>query len=74
MKKVLARQGNNVEIAKNCIIFIGDGMGTPTITAGRILKGQMNGATGEEAKVVFEDFPSVGLSKVSFLKLFIKLF
>ena len=27
LKKILQRQKNDVEIAKNCIIFIGDGMG-----------------------------------------------
>lgn len=39
-------------------------MGTPTITAGRILKGQLKGAAGEETKVSFEDFPNVGMAKV----------
>lgn len=49
--------------AKNVIIFIGDGMGFSTITAGRIWTGQSKGYSGEEYKLVFEDFPSTGLSK-----------
>ncbi|OXA45828.1 Intestinal-type alkaline phosphatase [Folsomia candida] len=38
----------NEGMAKNGIIFIGDGMGMATITAGRIFKGQSEGRTGEE--------------------------
>ncbi|KAL2738701.1 alkaline phosphatase 4 isoform X1 [Vespula squamosa] len=49
--------------AKNVIIFVGDGMGISTITAGRILTGQSKGFSGEEYKLVFEDFPSTGFSK-----------
>ncbi|KAF7383348.1 hypothetical protein HZH66_012698 [Vespula vulgaris] len=49
--------------AKNVIVFIGDGMGSSTITAGRILTGQSKGLSGEEYKLVFEDFPSTGFSK-----------
>lgn len=33
----------NKNIAKNLILFLGDGMGLTTITAGRIRKGQMTG-------------------------------
>lgn len=50
--------------AKNVIVFVGDGMGISTITAGRILTGQSKGLSGEEYKLVFEDFPSTGFSKV----------
>ncbi|XP_076620217.1 alkaline phosphatase 4 isoform X2 [Colletes latitarsis] len=49
--------------AKNIIIFIGDGMGISTITAGRIFTGQAKGTTGEEYKLAFEKFPNTGLSK-----------
>ncbi|XP_055371415.1 alkaline phosphatase 4, partial [Condylostylus longicornis] len=38
-------------------------MGMPTITAGRIYKGQLNEQSGEEASLVFDDFPYVGLAK-----------
>lgn len=64
LKKILKQQKDDVEVAKNCIIFIGDGMGMPTITAGRILKGQLNQKSGEEETVIFEDFPHSGFSKV----------
>ncbi|XP_076176953.1 alkaline phosphatase 4-like [Ptiloglossa arizonensis] len=49
--------------AKNVIIFIGDGMGMSTITAGRIFKGQSKGTTGEEYKLAFEMFPNTGFAK-----------
>ncbi|XP_017758149.1 PREDICTED: alkaline phosphatase 4-like isoform X2 [Eufriesea mexicana] len=54
---------NNENRAKNTIIFIGDGMGISTITAGRIYKGQMKGSTGEEYKLAFEKFPNTGFAK-----------
>ncbi|CAL8078183.1 unnamed protein product [Orchesella dallaii] len=50
-------------IAKNVILFIGDGMGMPTITASRIFKGQQAGHSGEEGYLFFEKFPHVGLTK-----------
>ncbi|XP_054000166.1 alkaline phosphatase 4 [Hylaeus anthracinus] len=49
--------------AKNIIVFIGDGMGISTITAGRIFKGQMMGTTGEEYQLAFEKFPNTGFAK-----------
>uniref|UniRef100_A0ACB8FBB7 Uncharacterized protein n=1 Tax=Sphaerodactylus townsendi TaxID=933632 RepID=A0ACB8FBB7_9SAUR len=49
--------------AKNLILFLGDGMGVPTITAARIYKGQMAGGSGEEAMLAMEKFPYVALSK-----------
>lgn len=39
-------------------------MGVPSVTAGRILKGQLQGKTGEETKLAMDEFPHVGLSKV----------
>ena len=36
-----------VRKAKNVILFMGDGMGVQTVTAGRILKGQKRGENGE---------------------------
>ena len=47
------------------IIFVGDGMDITTITAARILKGQLKGNTGEEEKTAWDEFPHVALSKVS---------
>jgi alkaline phosphatase len=49
--------------ARNVILFIGDGMGVSTVTAARILDGQMRGESGEENLLSFEKFPYVALSK-----------
>lgn len=49
--------------AKNVILFVGDGMGVSTVTAARILEGQMNGESGEENQLSFDRFPFAGLSK-----------
>lgn len=54
----------NNRIAKNVIIFIGDGMGLSTINAARIYKGQKLGNTGEETILEYETFPNVALAKV----------
>jgi alkaline phosphatase len=43
--------------AKNVILFVGDGMGISTLTAARILDGQMKGNSGEEGYLSFETFP-----------------
>ena len=59
--------------AKNIIIFVGDGMNLPTLTAARIHKAQRNSnytVNGEESFLFFETFPHVGLSKV--IKLCVK--
>lgn len=50
----------NFKKAKNLIIFVADGMSIPTQTAARMYMG------GEEKVLSFENFPSVGLSKVRF--------
>jgi alkaline phosphatase len=49
--------------AKNVILFVGDGMGITTITAARILEGQMRGESGEENSLSFERLPYLSLSK-----------
>jgi alkaline phosphatase len=49
--------------AKNVILFIGDGMGVSTVTASRILEGQMQGKNGEEHQLSFDTFPFAGLAK-----------
>ncbi|MGL4579239.1 MAG: alkaline phosphatase [Shewanella xiamenensis] len=54
---------NEVGAAKNVILFVGDGMGVSTITAARILEGQLKGKTGEENSLSFETLPYVGLAK-----------
>lgn len=53
----------NVRPAKNIILFIGDGMGVSTVTAARILEGQLRGESGEENVLAFENFPYLALSK-----------
>ena len=54
--------------AKNIILFIGDGMSLPTLTASRIYKAQREvnfdgSVNGEESLLFFETLPHVGLSK-----------
>ncbi|XP_028731999.1 LOW QUALITY PROTEIN: intestinal-type alkaline phosphatase-like [Peromyscus leucopus] len=49
--------------AKNLIIFLGDGMGVPTVTATRILKGQLEGQLGPETPLAMDRFPYMALSK-----------
>ncbi|MDT0595897.1 alkaline phosphatase [Glaciecola petra] len=49
--------------AKNVILFVGDGMGVSTVTAARILEGQMLGKEGEEHQLSFDTFPFAGLAK-----------
>uniref|UniRef100_A0A3Q3JWN0 Alkaline phosphatase n=1 Tax=Monopterus albus TaxID=43700 RepID=A0A3Q3JWN0_MONAL len=49
--------------AKNIILFLGDGMGVSTVSAARILRGQMEGGSGEEAMLAMDTFPFVALSK-----------
>ena len=50
-------------IARNVILFIGDGMGVSTVTAARIFDGQSLGLSGEEHSLIFETFPHVALVK-----------
>lgn len=51
----------NENVAKNIILFIGDGMGIPTITATRHLKELLK----NESSLSFEEFPHVSASKVN---------
>ncbi|XP_024135269.1 intestinal-type alkaline phosphatase 1 [Oryzias melastigma] len=53
----------NLERAKNLILFLGDGMGVATVTAARMLKGQLAEQSGEESSLVMDTFPYVALSK-----------
>jgi alkaline phosphatase len=48
--------------AKNVILFVGDGMGVSTVTAARILEGQLRGVDGEYNRLSFERFPFTGFS------------
>lgn len=49
--------------AKNTIFFLGDGMSITTVTASRILDGQMSNQTGEENVLSWEHFPWTAFSK-----------
>lgn len=53
----------NTRKAKNVILFVGDGMGVSTVTAARILEGQLKGQDGERNKLGFETLPYLALSK-----------
>ena len=80
-----ASQQRVKSIAKNIVLFIGDGMGISTITAARILKGQLEAQsrndwshqekeahfkTAEDGQLSFETFDYVALSKVSECRLY----
>ncbi|MAT35785.1 MAG: alkaline phosphatase, partial [Ponticaulis sp.] len=63
-ERVAARaEMRSAKSAKNVIIFIGDGMGISTITAGRIYAGQKQGLDGESYQLTMETFPNAALSK-----------
>jgi alkaline phosphatase len=49
--------------AKNVIVFIADGFGVSTITAARILDGQLRGENGEENYLSFEEWGHSALVK-----------
>ncbi|KAM4836174.1 intestinal-type alkaline phosphatase 1-like [Thomomys bottae] len=49
--------------AKNLVLFLGDGMGVTTVTATRILKGQLGGHSGPETPLAMDRFPHVALAK-----------
>ncbi|KAG0726328.1 Alkaline phosphatase, tissue-nonspecific isozyme [Chionoecetes opilio] len=55
---------DNWGVAKNVIMFLGDGMGITANTAGRIFKGQQLGFNGEEGYLTWERFPNAALVKV----------
>lgn len=54
-----------LDMAKNVILFLGDGMSIPTLAATRAYIGQKRNETGEEVYLSFERFPYTALSKVS---------
>ncbi|XP_011935672.1 PREDICTED: alkaline phosphatase, tissue-nonspecific isozyme isoform X2 [Cercocebus atys] len=63
LKYALELQKLNTNVAKNVIMFLGDGMGVSTVTATRILKGQLHHNPGEETRLEMDKFPFVALSK-----------
>lgn len=64
LEKALKLENFNKNKAKNVVLFLGDGMSLPTVTAARIFKGQIAGASGEEDYLSWETFPHFGLAKV----------
>ncbi len=58
-----AAPGSAENARRNVILFVGDGMGVSTVTAARILAGQLAGGSGEEHTLSFESFPQVALVK-----------
>lgn len=63
LQDALSLQKLNQQTAKNLILFLGDGMGVPTVTAARILKGQLSGLSGEESLLEMDKFPFLSLAK-----------
>ncbi|XP_072465312.1 alkaline phosphatase, tissue-nonspecific isozyme [Notamacropus eugenii] len=63
LQHALKLQKLNTNVAKNVILFLGDGMGVSTVTAARILKGQLHHMPGEDFQLEMDKFPFVALSK-----------
>lgn len=53
----------NTNRAKNVILFVGDGMGVSTVTAGRIFAGQQAGHDGESHNLTIDRMPYSALSR-----------
>lgn len=62
LKRLIADKPNNRK-ARNVIIFIGDGMGVSTLTAGRIFEGQQQGLDGESYVAEMDRLPHTALVK-----------
>lgn len=62
LKRLIADKPNNRK-ARNVIIFIGDGMGVATLTAGRIFEGQQLGLDGESYVAQMDRLPHTALVK-----------
>lgn len=62
LRQRLAHKRNDNE-AKNLILFIGDGMGVSTITAGRIYQGQAKGSDGPSFVTASDAFPHSAMVK-----------
>ncbi|XP_019641776.1 PREDICTED: alkaline phosphatase-like [Branchiostoma belcheri] len=59
----LRLQTLNTNVAKNVVLFLGDGMGVSTVTTARILKGQKAGNPGEETVLAMDSLPYTAMSK-----------
>lgn len=67
LKRILQFEPNRKDggagVARNVIIFVGDGMGVASLSTGRIFKGQLAGRSGEEEVLSFDHFENTGFSK-----------
>lgn len=61
--KELKKGYPNMRRAKKVILFVGDGMGVSTVTAARILEGQLQARDGERNALGFETMPYLALAK-----------
>eukprot|EP00058_Branchiostoma_floridae_P012709 XP_002598197.1 hypothetical protein BRAFLDRAFT_69531 [Branchiostoma floridae] len=61
--EALRLQTLNTNVAKNVVLFLGDGMGVSTVTTARILKGQKAGNPGEETVLAMDSLPYTAMSK-----------
>jgi|JI8StandDraft_1071087.scaffolds.fasta_scaffold07160_6 alkaline phosphatase len=62
LKRLQTDKPNNRK-ARNIILFIGDGMGISTLTAGRIFEGQQQGVDGESFVAQMDRLPHTALVK-----------
>ena len=53
-----------MNVAKNVIVFLGDGMGVSTVTAARFYLAQKTGQKIQDTALAWEEFYNVGLTKV----------
>ena len=53
----------NTKLAKNIILFVGDGMGVTTMTVSRIYQGQKARRDGVSNKLVYETLPYGAFSR-----------
>ena len=60
---IIGAQKTEITPPKNIIVFIGDGMGVTTLTAGRIFVGQEKGKLGEEHDLSWDRFNHLALIK-----------
>ncbi|MFK7886060.1 MAG: alkaline phosphatase [Gammaproteobacteria bacterium] len=59
----MERQAQRPHVAKNVILFVGDGMSLDTITSARILAGQRLGKSGEEHRLTMDTLAHTALIK-----------
>ncbi|XP_049875870.1 membrane-bound alkaline phosphatase-like [Pectinophora gossypiella] len=63
LRRLAAGAARGAGVARNVVLFLGDGMSGATMAAARAHLGQRSNRTGEETDLYFETFPTVGLAK-----------